>query len=155
MNRFVLVRMSALVLLATAISAFAKEPVVPIQPVEPETVGENGAEKNAGSSKADLFGTAIILISLGGMCAASSLHFTAAERKRMESQIADLEGFVGRTCCVVRSSPASHDIEAGRAEIHRMEAELERELERIREWEKRTLDDYAGAEGRLLRRTWR
>lgn len=104
-----------------------------------------------GNGKAHLFERAIFLISCGSLGAAASLHSIYSERKRIASQINQLDRYIRTTCCIVNSTPTEIDIEPILEEIKKEEIEMENELESIRIQETSLLNKVSVVEGKLTR----
>ena len=109
---------------------------------------ERGSTKES-NGKARLFESAIVIVSLGAMGAAASLHFLDAERKKLTNTIATLDRFISGTCCfsiVVRDKT---DVEPIVGEIEKAEEEREKDLKAIDRQEEDLLDRYSEIEAKI------
>jgi len=137
-----------LLLIATGVAAAREE--VDIAANDNQIEMEKNPAKDP-DGKARLFETAIVVVSLGAMGAAASLHFLHAERKKFTSTIAKLEQFISGTCCISIAVQDKADAEPSIDEIQKTEEEREKEIKAIDRQEEELLDRYSEIESRITR----
>jgi hypothetical protein len=97
--------------------------------VVPEAAATDETQETA--TRLDFMGMAIISMSLGGMAAASGVHFLHHRRKAMNADIARLTDYLTRSTSVGFSLNMAHDQEPKTRSLRALMEQFEKKLEDV------------------------